>query len=462
MKTKILMFISASVIILNCWSCKKSSFLDAKPDQSLVVPTTLPDLQALLDNDQVMNGAGNFGSIPSLGEVGADNYYIIGSDFNSFVPLEKNAYVWAKQIYSGESITDWDIPYRAVFYANVALQGLDKLTINNNNQVAYNNVKGSALFLRSFMFYHISQVFATPYNKSTAATDLGIPLRLIADVGEKITRSTVQQTYDQVISDIKKSIPMLPGITLFKTRPSKVAAYGLLARVYLSMQDYDHAFLYADSSLQLQNNLIDYNTLNGNSSFPIARFNNECIFQCTMVTHTIDLSGRGRVDSNLYISYQLNDLRKSIYFKPGGTRGGHAFKGSYDGSPYHFGGLATDEMYLIRAECNARKGNTVTAMSDLNTLLQKRWISGTFQPYIATSSQDALNQILIERRKELIFRGIRWSDLRRLNKDPQYAIALTRNVLGQEYTLPPNDNRYIYPIPDDVIGFNPSMPQNPR
>jgi len=59
-------------------------------------------------------------------------------------------------------------------------------------------------------------------------------------------------------------------------------------------------------------------------------------------------------------------------------------------------------------------------------------------------------------------RGTRWIDLRRLNKEGLYTTNLQRVVNGTVYTLPANDPRYTYPIPDEVIQFNPSMPQNPR
>jgi hypothetical protein len=61
----------------------------------------------------------------------------------------------------------------------------------------------------------------------------------------------------------------------------------------------------------------------------------------------------------------------------------------------------------------------------------------------------------------LLFRGLRWTDLRRLQKDG-YTPVLTRVLNGTAYTLQPGDNRYTWPIPPDVISFNPSMPQNPR
>ena len=101
-------------------------------------------------------------------------------------------------------------------------------------------------------------------------------------------------------------------------------------------------------------------------------------------------------------------------------------------------------------------------MADLNSLLVKRWANGTFTPYTAVDAADALNQILTERRKELLYRGLRWTDLRRLNKSPATAITLTRTVNGQIYTLPPNDPRYLYAIPDNVMTSNSSgMKQNP-
>jgi hypothetical protein len=72
----------------------------------------------------------------------------------------------------------------------------------------------------------------------------------------------------------------------------------------------------------------------------------------------------------------------------------------------------------------------------------------------------ALDTVLAERRKELAFRGIRWSDLRRLNQE-DWNITLTRNLNGTPYTLPPNSKLYTLPIPPDVIQES-GIAQNPR
>jgi hypothetical protein len=105
-------------------------------------------------------------------------------------------------------------------------------------------------------------------------------------------------------------------------------------------------------------------------------------------------------------------------------------------------------------------GNASAAMNDLNTLLMKRWKTGTFIPYTAINATDALSKILTERRKELLMRGIRWSDLRRLNKEPQFAKTLIRVIGGQTYYLYPNDKRYVFPIPLQIIQMT-GVPQNP-
>jgi hypothetical protein len=454
-------YIALAAIILSV-SCNKNDFLDAKPDQSLVVPSTLQDLQAILDNDYVMNGFGSSG-YPVLGETAADDYYVSDRIYNDyFMPLYKNACIWNKDVYSGETILDWDLPYRCVFYSNVVIDGLASIPRNGDNYDEWNNEMGSALAFRANAFYLLSQVFAPLYDSATASTDWGIPLRLHGDVNEPIARATVQDTYNKIVLDLDSAVQLLPDKPLYPTRPSKAAAYGLLARVYLSMRAYNKALLYADSCLQIQNELMDYNTISTTSVLPFQRFNSEVIFTYMLQKTEINPVSLtiSNVDSTLYASYADNDLRKQIFFKNFGT--GNNFLGTYDERGNVFGGLATDEMLLTRAECEARANYMDAALNDLNTLLEKRYVTGTFIPVTATNSMEALTIILNERRKELVMRGLRWTDLRRLNKEPGFARTIYRSVNGMTYSLPPNDKRYVYPIPDYVISFNPGMPQNER
>jgi hypothetical protein len=436
-------------------SCKKD-WLDAKPDSLLTVPSTISDFQNLLNYNNYFNS-----NQPGLGELATDDYYFSVANYSAQQLLEQYAYIWAVDVFNGSaSVQDWDNPYKAVLNCNLSVEGLAKITPTSATLVNWNTAEGTALFYRSFEFFNLVQTFAMPFDSSSFRTDLGIPLKLSSDVNDKVGRGTVQNVYDQILADLHVAATLLPTTptagSLFQ--PGRNTVYGLLTRVYLSMNDYFDALKYADSCLAISSSLLDYNTLNPSSTYPITHPNDEVIFDYNLVNYSgIDRSSF--VDSLLYMTYDSNDLRRSIFFTVSGT--GYKFKGGYYPAPVCWGGIATDEMYLSRAECWARMGNTSSAMGDLNTLLSYRYKTGTFIPYNITDPSIALDTILLERRKELLFRGTRWLDLRRLNKEPAFAATLTRILNGQTYTLPPNDPRYAYPIPQDELLYNP-IPQNQR
>ena len=99
--------------------CSKTKFLDTNPNPSLNVPSTLADYQAILDNDFTMNGEGGYGVVPSLGETGADNYYVTNDVYNTVLhPLYQRAYIWDKNVFENEQIYDWNIPYQVIDRAN--------------------------------------------------------------------------------------------------------------------------------------------------------------------------------------------------------------------------------------------------------------------------------------------------------------------------------------------------------
>src|SRR5690606_14105810 len=105
-----------------------------------------------------------------------------------------------------------------------------------------------------------------------------------------------------------------------------------------------------------------------------------------------------KIERGLLKSYHEDDLRKSLFFVTNND-GTFSYKAGYNGDDGLFNGLATDELLLIRAECFARLGKTSQAILDLNALLAKRWKSGSFVPFTARTSEDALKIILEERRK---------------------------------------------------------------
>jgi hypothetical protein len=452
-----------AVFVLLSTACKKA-FLDASPNKSLAVPETLNDYQALMDNNVITSNN------VYLGEASSDNYFVKPAFLQSQFYYYVNCYTWNSDTYSGgagTAILDWNLPYANIYITNVVINGLNAFAVTPAQKANWNSIMGMALFYRAVAYFELAQEFAPPYDSSTAEKDMGLPLRLTADLDQPTSRASVQVNYSQILQDLlqaegllSQSVPALP----YQNRPSKSATTAMLARVYLSMRDYGNAFKYADSSLGYYNTLMDYNTLNTALKNPYPNPNPESLVQIyeTLTTLSLNASKNVFVDSTLYRSFDSSDLRKEIYFFIDPTTGWPYYHGTYTGTSYYFYGTAVDEEYLVRAECYARSGNVALAMEDLNTLLVTRWKTGTFTPRTASSSIDALNQILIERRKELCFRAdLRWMDLRRLNKDPNFAITLTRVYNGQTYTLPPNDNRYTLMIPLDEIQLS-GIEQNPR
>jgi hypothetical protein len=453
-----LLLLSAIAI---CSACKKD-WLDAKPSKALVVPATVADYQALLDNTKGSGAPMNI-DLPSITMVCDGDYAITDAAYNSLgFPPEQGAYIWAAtaDFYGGQPLGEWINAYARILQNNVVLDGIALLKVDASTRSAYNNVKGSALFYRSLDFYDLSQEFCKVYDAGTAGADLGLPLRVSSNVNLTLSRASVAQTYDQINSDLLQAAQLLPPKPLFPTRPCKASAFGLLARFYLSQENYGKALLYADSCLQLQNDLLDYNQLSVASPFPLSYFNKEVIFHSQLSSYTSTYPSNLIVDPSLYQSYALNDLRRAIYFTT--SSGVITNKTSYIGSAFQpFGGIATDEIYLTRAEGYARAGNTTAALGDLNTLLRARWKTGTFTDLTAADPGTALALILTERRKELCFRNLRWSDLRRLNKDPRFQVTLSRTVNGQTYSLAPNSPRYVLPL-DPIETTTGGLQQNPR
>lgn len=447
------------LLILGC----TKDFLDTKPNTNLIIPQRIEDIEVLLDNTNNLSLYTG-----SLGQMGADEYVFV--DYaawqGTYTATERNAYIWAKDIYEGKtSVEDWNRPYIVISLANNALQSMQDLNLPVNART--NNAKGWALFIRAYAYADLLKNFCLAYDNATAQTDLGLPVRLSPAIDEIQPRASLAATYAQVLTDLKQAASLLTPQFQEKNRnrPSKGTAYAMLARVYLNMNKYDDAKLYADSSLILYDKLIDYNTISTTSATPFSRTNDEAIFQTTNLGYNItanaDWNTEVTVNPDIINSYHANDLRPAIFFAKNAQGNYYVKTGYYGAGSQPFSGLAVDELYLIKAECLARAEKPSEAMQWLNNLLVKRFKNTVpYIPLTATNANEALQLVLTERKKELIWRGIRWSDIKRLNKIGAN-ITLRRLLNGSEYLLPPNDVRYAYPIPADEIKYS-NILQNPR
>lgn len=457
--------VQLTILVLLLSGCKKQNeWLDEKRNNSDVTPSTLSDLQAVMDHDYMYTGFLN------IALMGTDNLYVQSSDLSGIPVYQRNAYLWNKDIFENTNEDGgYLVYYTIVAYANIVLEGLAKTDVTEATRVNYNNIKGQALFYRSFMFYNLMNLFSLPFDSSTAATNLGIPLRVTSSINEIYPRASVKDCYNRIIADLQESATLLPVNALYKTRPSKSAAFALMAKTCLVLHDHKKARDYADSALYYNNVLLDFNS-SAVSLTPTYRFPNYAAGNPEIVLYSTGSGGNivtpstlgvGYVDSTLYSSYDGNDLRKVYYFL--NVSGNTArYRGSYSGINQNFLGISNNEVYFIRAECNARLGNTAQAVADLNTVLRKRYKTGFYTDFATVDAEAALYKILTERRKELPFTAhVRWEDLRRLNKDSRFAVTLTRVYNNTIYTLAPGSKRYAYPIPNREIELS-GLQQNER
>src|SRR5690606_7754633 len=202
---------------------------------------------------------------------------------------------------------------------------------------------------------------------------------------------------------------------------------------------------------------LDFNVLDEGLSFPIPEYHEEVIFSSFFQIDQILNHTRMLVSPELFALYDEDDRRREVLFSVA-EDGTVTFKGRFAVGGYAlFSGVATNEMLLYRAECYARYANYQQARADLGKLLAKRFRPG----YVLDVDDDRLlAAILEERRKDLLFRGIRWMDIKRLNREGA-DIVQHRELEGQRVSLSPNDLRYARPIPEFVIDIS-GMQQNPQ
>ena len=443
-----LLIVSVCAVLVSC-----EGFLDPKPDQGLLTPNSLNDVQLLLDNTDVFNRQA------MLVNISADDFWTTSEAYQGMNVLEQGAYLWLDDPYQGSNILDWESAYRQVFYANVALETLEDYSGGEIERA--DELRGMALFYKSYAYFHLLQQFAPAYQRNGGNDELlGIILRDRAEINDPSERASLTDSYEALLMDLEEAVNLLPSTIGLKTRPNQAAGYGLLARVYLVMFEYEKAGEAAEKALQQYSDRLDFNDMDLSPLRPFERFGPETIFYSILHSHAFSRGAQTYVDSLLIQSYEDGDLRKDAYFN---LRGDGLFNmtGHHTGSTLVFGGLTVGELQLIAAESFARTGNETLALTYLNQLLEKRYQTEEWTPLQGLSGNELLERILLERQKELVGRGIRWTDLRRLNQEAGFEKVVVREIDGQEFRLEPGSNAYVFPIPDNEI-IRSGVVQNPR
>lgn len=356
-------------------------------------------------------------------------------------------------------------------------------------------VQSEAMVERAFTNFQLINYFTKPYNAASASTDPGFPVIKIADITTKtFTRGTVQQSYDFMLSDLTQAIPNLLIQPAIQTRVSKSAAEALLGKVYMFMGKYSDALTMFKNSfndmaaMNTPPSLYNYNeTLAPGGSFlpgspnygPNSPFTNVTDVKESLwavVTYSGAYSGNAFPTDFLTLApktaalFDPSDWRLQFYtnLEPDLSTpipGGRLHRNNLQ---YTRIGMELPDLYLLKAEAEARTGDLAGAKADVETLRKNRMRPSVASVPAATASdQTALTKFIIdERTREFAQEGARWWDMRRLSTDPVFSgQPAAQHILFQDattetiFTLKPA--RLTLRIPPLYLNQNPGMVDNP-
>ena len=239
---KLYKFLLCACLALPIMSC--DDYLDIQP-KGIVIPEKSEDYERLLNYAQLLKASESYPNFMT------DDVFMPYEDdmTGGFVSLElpnQHLYAFNSEIFGeGESDGLWEYSYNRIYYYNVVID--DIMGATQDTEEHKKQLRAEALVGRAFEYLTLVNAYANHYDPSTAATDPGVPLMLDKNINKtNLQRATVQEVYDQIKTDLDEAAPNLPEKPVLNAyRASKPVGYGMLARMYLYMENWGKAAEYA-------------------------------------------------------------------------------------------------------------------------------------------------------------------------------------------------------------------------
>lgn len=412
---------------------------------------------------------GRFGqkSIDIIIDFMADDYLQLERGYGWFVRWYQ--YLESRNINSEDLEYAWSYYYDIIDNVNLLLANVDNASDAALNESLVKNIKGQAYAYRAYSYWQLVQMFAYRYDYNGNNTQLGVPL-VLDNSGESKPRSTVQEVYEQIFSDIDQAITLLTESD--ESRPNKShinlnVAQGFKARFALTTGDWATAADMANKARQGYELTSNYKNGWNDSN------DSEWIWGAVLIDEqqTSYASFFSHVDPNFggyatlgsfklgsteIIDYMADsDQRKQLFDE---DRVGYKFTGFGDWTNDYIY-MRSGEMYLIEAEALARQ-NKDTEAQDVIFELTKNRDPEAQKPTV--TGEALIQHILMERRCDLWGDGFRLFDIKRLN------IAMDRRNKGHNETFwdkagyfEAGAKELLFLIPKQEMDANPLMEQNP-
>lgn len=394
----------------------------------------------------------------------------------------------------------WYVSYKIISDVNTVIESVEKVAAPDNTT---KQLLGECYFLRALVHFNLVRLYALPYTIAPGSD--GVVLRTSTSDPAMKARATVQEVYQQVVADAAKGADLMVqgrGVQ-YATRE---AAWALLSRAYLYEEKNDSTIYYANKVIGSGKFSLS-TAANYPNLFANATGSPETVF-CIAFTTTDDYGKFGSIASMIYsdgnsgwgeefattsirdtMSSHPEDVRWSYIqplvdtntneiIKKNGIETWYITKFSGQGgsptlsSPILF---RLAEMYLNKAEAEAKAGQTGAALDDLDEIRKNRGLDGSLYNGVVPGGYTALDLVLNERRIELAFEGHRVFDVyrnkRSLNRTywgyhlpglKETDIDLTKQPTGYPgMIITPDNPKIIYYLPIDEVQTNTLCKQNP-
>lgn len=358
-------------------------------------------------------------------------------------------------------------PYKGISNANLLIERIPEIPDEEFAPGRKDAILGEAYFLRAFAYYHLAMRYrdvpiVTEFPKTALPEDNIIP------------KNTQEEVLDQVMSDLEIAIDLLPdrisevvpGISDHdvRGRASKWAALAYKSRVHLWRQEWQDAFdaaelVIASGQFEFIEKWTEIWAGENNSKEAIWQSQGQSRDQYEMIgvyrwfcdADPTQFGVENSVSKDFDLGYK--DVRYEYSIRPAGADkravkhfhvpSGLVIAGSDESRDKNYVLVRLTELYFAKAEAIVQSGYSLGSQQDVLDILNMIRARAADPDYIIrepdvevpddfvgctgidtlTIDDVSLEAVQMEKRREMLFEGVRWYDL--LRWDKEYAMQIS-------------------------------------
>lgn len=368
----------------------------------------------------------------------------------------------------------WNNRYANINNMNRLFAAAGTITPAPSETDQYNNILAQNYAFRALAHYELLLYYGLNIQNGDA---LGVPYVDYVSADATPARNTTAEVLEAINNDLDQALALFPAGTTDINFATPDFVNFLKARIALETLNNSNAIslangLIANYTLADQAQYFDMFREDANKTEVIYNFDNVQGFDYN-INFVWNFNGQGpkfEVSAELYNLLEDDDIRKTVLIDPiSMPDDGLIVVGKYpENADFNaindFKAMRISEMYLLRAEAYAKSGQFTLAANDVLAVQTARK-SSVPAPVAFTDLQDAIQQIIAERRIELAFEGHRYLDVKRVRDITGEGITREEALgdCGGAYNclIAPSDPRFTLPIPIGETNANTVITQAP-